>query len=243
MHTRMTAHEKLPLYRRVAQNLRTTYISTAVEHSPLPTERILQEKYGVSRDTIRRALSYLTAQGDIYTRAGAGSYVSTRVSIHKTPKLTSFTEDMQERGHTPASQTLECSLTEAPDDVARHLRLPPRTTVYKVVRLRTADGLPMAYECAYLLTQPFKDSPPDTTGSLDRQLAAAGYQIKHATQNMRAVSISSEVALALQQPLGAPALRVHRVGYTAQGQPVEATETLYRADRYDFEMKVEREGI
>ncbi|QRZ61877.1 GntR family transcriptional regulator [Rothia sp. ZJ932] len=238
-----TQNPKQPLYKELAELLRTSYISTAAEHAPLPTERSLQEKFGVSRDTVRRALNYLTLRGDIYTRAGSGSYVAARLNIHKTPRLTSFTEDMCERGHEPASATLECGLVEAPDAVARHLRLPPGAQVYKVVRLRTADGLPMAYETAYLLRAPFAQQAPHTTGSLDEQLTRAGYRIVSATQRISAHSLSATEAMVLEQPLSAPALAVHRVGFTGEGTPVEATTTLYRADRYDFEVKVEREGI
>lgn len=232
-----------PLYKQLALEILETYVKPATEHSPLPAERVLREKYEVSRDTIRRALNHLTLHGEIYTRPGSGSYVATRMSIHKTPRLTSFTEDMHERGHSPASTTLECELVDAPPEVARNLRLPENAQVYKVVRLRTADGLPMAYERAHLIPQPFQRNQPETTGSLDRQLAQAGYRIASATQNISAVSLTANEALALQQPLSAPSLRVHRVGYTAQGLPVESTETLYRADRYDFEIKVERDGI
>ncbi len=230
-----------PLYKQAAQHIEKTYVNRAAEHSALPTERALQEELAVSRDTVRRALSYLTDRGLIYTRAGAGSFVAPRFSVHKTPRLSSFTEDMTERGYRASSEVLSCGLVSASEQVAFDLRLPADSEVFEIVRLRRADETPMAYERAYLLQAPFRSQPPDPAGSLDQQLIQAGFEITTATQNISAVALEAQVAMLLRQPLSAPGLRVFRVGYTEQGRPVEATETIYRSDRYDFELQVKRE--
>lgn len=229
------------LYLELAQQVKEHYIDTGVEHAALPTERDLCQEYGVSRDTVRRALAHLSRTGDIYKKAGSGSYIASKLSVRKTPRLTSFTQDMHERGLKPRSTTLEVSLIPASEPVARHLNIAEGTMVYRLVRLRKADDLPMALETAHILALAFNGQEPNPETSLDQQLAANNYRIETACQRISSVALTAPEAMALDQPLSAPALKMHRVGFTDNGLAVESTETLYRADRYDFEFHVVRE--
>ena len=49
----------------------------------LPTESEFQHEYGVSRTTIRAALSTLAAEGLVVTRKGFGSYVRDRLPLRR----------------------------------------------------------------------------------------------------------------------------------------------------------------
>ena len=229
-----------PLFRQIADRISSDLVSHGTEHSAIPTERELTQRYGVSRDTIRRALTFLNERGLIYTRPGAGSFIATRRSVHKKPQITSFTQDMAERGYRATSEVIELRRVPASPQIAAHLGVQPGEPVFEIVRLRRADSSPMAFERAFVITAPF-NGEPDPTGSLDEQLTAAGYRITTATEKISAVALNEQVAMALRQPLSAPGLRVFRVGYTAAGRAVEATETIYRADRYDFELEIRRE--
>lgn len=48
----------------------------------IPAERLLAERYGVSRNSIREALKVLAEQGIVTSRRGAGTYISEGVLIH-----------------------------------------------------------------------------------------------------------------------------------------------------------------
>lgn len=50
----------------------------------LPAERVLAEKYGVTRMTIRQAIKSLVEQGFLHVRHGSGTYVSDRSSLKTT---------------------------------------------------------------------------------------------------------------------------------------------------------------
>src|SRR5205807_9070804 len=63
---------------------------------------------------------------------------------------TSFTEDMRARGMTPGARLLRRELAPAPGLVASRMRVPVRSELVVIERLRTADGLPIALETAYL---------------------------------------------------------------------------------------------
>ena len=64
------------IYKYVAERLLqdiTAHVYSSGER--LPSERLLAEKFSVSRTTIREAIRYLESIGCVETRIGAGSYV------------------------------------------------------------------------------------------------------------------------------------------------------------------------
>ncbi|MFW0110521.1 GntR family transcriptional regulator [Rothia sp. P13129] len=230
-----------PKYRSLARIIEERYVLEGKPHDTLPTERELQNIFNVSRDTIRRALYSLSVRGLIYNIQGSGTYIAECQRITKKPHLTSFTEDMTARGHLPASTTESCSIVPASATVARNLNISAGEDVYEIIRLRTADGVPMAYERAYFLVEAFAGQQPQVHASLDEQLQRTGYRIVSAHQRISATNLNAEEALALEQPFGIATLKVERIGYTERGIAVESTQTLYRADRYDYEMRIIRD--
>lgn len=50
------------------------------EGQPVPSEKELQDLFGVARTTVRRAIAYLREIGAVRTVAGRGTYVSPRRS-------------------------------------------------------------------------------------------------------------------------------------------------------------------
>ena len=48
------------------------------EGQPIPSEKELQDAFGVARTTARRAIAYLREAGVVRTVAGRGSYVAKR---------------------------------------------------------------------------------------------------------------------------------------------------------------------
>ena len=74
-------------YQRIAEAIRERWIHGPGAHvgARLPTERVLQATYGVSRDTITHALAQLKAEGVIETRRGSGAYVCQSHEVASAP--------------------------------------------------------------------------------------------------------------------------------------------------------------
>src|SRR3546814_8038070 len=65
-----------PLYLQLARNLREHIESGGVEPGePLPSERELSERMGMSRVTIRKGIQKLIEEGLLFRRHGSGTYV------------------------------------------------------------------------------------------------------------------------------------------------------------------------
>lgn len=224
---------KGPLYRRLQDALRRA-IETSVlgPQEALPPERELASDLSVSRITVRKALDGLVADGLLTRKHGAGTFVSGRVE-KQFAKLTSFSEDMKARGRTPRSEWLLRASGNVTPEEALTLNLSPGAPVYRFHRIRFADDLPMALE--YSTIPGFGLATADAVeDSLYVALQAAGNRPTRALQRLRAVCVDGERARLLGVEPGSPALYIERRGFLDDGRVIEATQSWYRGDAYDF---------
>lgn len=198
----------------------------------LPPERDLAQDFGISRITVRKALDSLVADGLLTRRQGAGTFVAGRVE-KQFSKLSSFSEDMAARGRAVRSEWLQQTEGAVTPDEALMLGLSPGSPVYRFNRIRYADELPMALEHAVI--PGFALPGLDVVGrSLYAALQETGMRPVRALQRLRAVSFDTKQAELLGIEPGAPGLFIERRGFLEDGRAVEATQSWYRGDAYDF---------
>ncbi|WP_030885493.1 GntR family transcriptional regulator [Streptomyces sp. NRRL S-1868] len=216
-------------------------MSGSAPHTPLPTEREISARHGVSRNTVRQALDALEAAGSVYRVQGAGTFIAPAV-VSKSLTLTSFSEDMRARELEPASRLLAAETVRAGQQLAERLGIAPEAEVVRVSRLRLADGSPMCLENVHFPAERVPGLAEEDLGGSLYTLLAERYrlEIRSAEQIVRAVDLGDTEAALLGVPLGSSGLRVERVGRDRRDAPVEATTTLYRADRYDIRFTVRR---
>ena len=225
---------------RVRQHLLDMIEDGLGPHDKLPTERQLADELGVSRLTVRRALSELTVQNLVYRIQGSGTFVRPS-RIAKSIELTSFSEDMRSRGLVPGSVAIEIAEEPAGAQLAAVLELSPGTLVTSVRRVRTADGTRMCLEQLQLPTHFVPGlTSQDLTGSLYELLAARyGIVIDRADQSIRATVLDPEDAARLGVPAYSPAFEVKRIAIDNRGRPVERAVSRYRGDRYSYDFTVQ----
>ena len=227
------AHGSGPLYRKVEDALRRALDKSLLKpNDALPPERDMAVDFAVSRITVRKALDALVSEGLLTRRQGAGTFVAGRVE-KQFAKLTSFSEDMAARGRTVRSTWLARTAGAVSPDESLTLGLSPGAPVYRFHRIRHADDMAMALE--YSTIPGFGLSGIDAvSASLYAALEAAGNRPVRALQRLRAVLFSEEQAKLLGVEVGAPGLYIERRGFLEDGRVIEATESWYRGDAYDF---------
>jgi GntR family transcriptional regulator, N-acetylglucosamine utilization regulator len=226
-------------YEELCDGLRQEIRSKLRPGDSLDSERTLVERFGVSRVTVRRSLDQLDAEGLIVRVHGSGTYVSDSQLIGKTLRLTSFTDDMRERGLEASSVVLTSDVIQADTALATLLRLEPDADVLRLRRLRLANKSPMALEDAVVPLGLFPGiEQRDLTTSLYALFSDYGYQVDRARQQITSVALTKEEATLLDSTRAAPALRVDRVSMDRLGQPLEKVASIYRSDRYHFDITV-----
>lgn len=201
----------------------------------LPTESALMEQYQVSRATVRQALDTLVQEGLIYRERGRGTFVSHPKVQQGLVRIVSFTEDMHQRGFEPGTKVLSATLIAASKDLAKSLDIEPGAEVARIERLRLADSEPMSIEISYLV----HDYCP---GVLERDYAqyplremlerTYNIHLASATQAIRAINASQEIAKQLNISPGDALLFIERVSLTDYGVPIEFLRIYHRGDRY-----------
>ncbi|HEY0247893.1 MAG TPA: GntR family transcriptional regulator [Gryllotalpicola sp.] len=233
--TRITKTEHL---RRHLLELIETSLSP---HDKLPTERELAEQFSMSRLTVRQVLSRLEMEGRVYREQGSGTFVS-EPRIAKSLELTSFSEDMRSRGLQPGSREVVVTRRAAGADVAFALGISPREEVLHFHRIRTADGTPMCIEDSYIpaaLAPGLQDAEVD--GSLYEMLETRFHlRLDRAEQTIRVTVLDPDDAHQLESIEYGPAFDVHRVGLDVRGRKIEYARSIYRGDRYSYNLTIFR---
>ena len=209
----------------------------------LPSERELAERYGLARMTVRNEIERLTAEGSVYRLHGRGTFVA-EPRIAQAGALTSFTEDMLARGLEPGSTVISSEVVAADGFLAAALEVKAGDSCFRLDRLRTADGRPMAIEQVHLPLERFDGIElVDFAGaSLFEVLADSfGITLGEAEQRVVAVAIEAGDAPLLGVPEGASGLRFHTVTRDRNGVPVLYAVSLYPGDRYEIALRQTRE--
>ena len=230
-----------PLYLQLARRLgdavrKGRYLA----HEALPSERLLSESLGVSRVTARKAIDQLVHQGLIVRRRGSGNYIAPRLE-QPLSRLSSFSEELLQRGYTPSSRWLARAVTVATHDEQLSLGLAPKARVARLERLRLADGVAMAYELS-VLPQSVLPHPEAVEGSLYEFLSGIGQLPARAQQHIRALNAPPRLAGQLGVPVGQAVLFITRVAYLESGRAIELTHSYCHSDYYDFVAEMRRDS-
>ncbi len=201
----------------------------------LPSERELSTRWGVARMTVRNAMDTLVAEGLVVRRQGSGTYVAPQPMV-RFLGLTSFTQDMRERGLIPTSRLLAFGVNPADETLAGRLRVQPGEQIVSFTRLRLGSGEPMAVESVWIPASLVPGlEPADLDGSL-YELLARRFRIA-----ARAASVTIEPVLPDSRTRGLLAipdeqacLRLRMIDSNARGRVVMVADCIYRGDRYQL---------
>ena len=214
------------------------------------TEKALQERFGVSRATIRHALDTLEREGVVARRKGFGTIVQAPKMRPELGHLTSFTEDVQRRGLKPGSKTLDIGLVVPPPHIAEAFHLPGAGAapgagtgkVWYVLRLRTIDDVPVGLHDLYI--PPNIEFSPQTLAAMSSyyELLRAQHNLEpqDAVETLTACNAGEREAQLLAVPEGTALLIVERLTHAQNGQPIEYVRIAYRADQYEYQVKLFR---
>ncbi|MDU0479157.1 GntR family transcriptional regulator [Staphylococcus chromogenes] len=206
----------------------------------LPGERALEEHYGVSRITVRRAIGDLVASGVLKRARGKGTFVAPSPLVSRL-HLASFSQEMEAQQLESSSKILLSARAQAPEPVTAFFGGEPGVFHTHLRRLRLGNGLPYAIDDAWYNAEHVPDLlENDVYNSVYAILGTEyGVPITDAIQTATAVGASAEVAALLDVPEGTALLKIVRHSQS-NGLPVEWCSSLYRTDRYTLKTHVTR---
>jgi DNA-binding GntR family transcriptional regulator len=249
-----TTERREPAYLAVAEDLRAA-IRTGRhgESGRLPTEAELAKKYGLSRQTIRRAYRDLVTEGIVTRVRGRGTFPVAPATLRTGWNIRSFgsIEDL-------LSLSLDTEL-EVIDPM--HLVVDPGTAallglqlddVYEMSWIRRREGLPICHTTAavppaiadglrdtQLLWRGGATSPTTVIALVER---VAGGILTGAKQTITAVALPESIADLVGGSAEEPALCVERLYFAGDGRPVQLSVSYFNSARYSYRLLLQRAG-
>lgn len=232
---RLDKSSRTPVYLQIAEEIRALLKRAVLPAgTSLPPERVLCERYEVSRMTLRQAIDLLARDGLIETQRGRGTFVAPKRLSKQQQQMRSFTEEIRSRGGVASSHVVSFRMQEASLEVQEFFGGGGQL-VYEIKRLRYCDGDPLALETVQI--------PCRLCPNLDRfDLARHSlYQILEENYGLTLTHCVEEISAApperlhrklLGQPSPAAVLVIRRKTYTLAEVPVEFAIAVYRGDAY-----------
>ncbi len=234
----------LPLYETVESALAAGIADGSLPpETQLPPEEGLTERFKVSRTTVRKAIQNLIERGLVEVRRGKGTFVTQPKITQELTELTGFVEDMQALGRSPTARLLDKRVIAADEAVARQLALASGTLVFRLRRVRLADGVAMSFDETYL---PRDIGEKIADNDLEAEPVFALLEEKYNTPlveaeyKLEAAAADAVAAEALQVPTGSPIFLIERTSYTTGNRPVDYERLHYRGDLIRFVTRLAR---
>jgi DNA-binding GntR family transcriptional regulator len=233
----------VPLYHQVAQSL--VKAITNGELTPgahLGGELQIGDGLGLSRPTIRKAISMLADRGLVVRRRGIGTIVMA-TSVRRHVALTSLYEDLSAMGRSFSTEVLGGGVVPADERVAAGLGVGVGDEVTFLRRLRRVDGTPLSVMENYLPTTDPVFAPSSVGGqSLYVLMERHGLRPAVASQVVSARLATDEEARLLEVRQPCVLLTAERTSFDERGRPVELSGHVFLAETYSFEMNLVRSG-
>ncbi|WP_137179916.1 GntR family transcriptional regulator [Roseomonas sp. AR75] len=231
----------VPLHHQIHSHLSAALRAGQVPPgAALPSEPDLCRHYGVSRGTLRHALLELVREGLIERHQGRGSFA-------RAPKQEGAIAGSYRRFRAegppldPGGRVLALKRMPAPAGVAQVLGLARGLPAWRIERLRSVKGQPIAVQLSWL--------PVALCPELDRRELSErhlldvlrdrwGVEFSHADEFIEPTVADAVTAQRLGIAPGTPMFRLERRTYLPGGQVGEYRHALMRGDIYRYRVEL-----
>jgi len=232
----------LPLYYQLKQILVEQI--EANEWNPgdlIPSEQELQDTYGLSRTTVRQTLSEMVNDGLLNRQRGRGTFVASNKMSPDPSKRLDASEYLDQQGIVAGWQIIEHGWTEPPEGVRERLQVASTTQIYRIHRLRLADGEPIGCHFAYIPESIvlYINIAAMTEGGSLRYLRDAPQLENCVACHAIEATVADETEMTLLGvERGHPILAIERTVTAVDGKPIELLQAAYRGDRFKYQITI-----
>jgi GntR family transcriptional regulator len=206
----------------------------------IPPEMELAEALGVSRTTVRDALSRLEMEGAISRKQGAGTFVNNPVLQIRSrlDEIWGYAAMLEAHGFTPSTQIIEAVQVRADatlydSTTTEDLQLAPDESLLLVTKLFLEDELPVILTRnsipQRLLTEPYQRD--DLGRPLYEFLEQFTRQrLAYYVTDIVPVAADEEIADLLKVKPGTPLVSFDEIGYNDNNEPIVKAHSYFRDD-------------
>lgn len=201
----------------------------------IPSERNLAQTHGLSRMTVRKAIDHLIKKNKLYRVQNKGTFTTDEKLFKDMDAFVGFTREVENAGGVPSTELIEYSLRPAGNFVAGKLEISPDAHVYKVVRLRKKNGIPLMIDESYFPS----DIVPLSESIVKKSIYAYIQEdlkltMVKARQKLRATFTSEQYQKYLEIGPAFPVIHLELTGFLKDGRIFEYTNSYKNSERYEL---------
>jgi GntR family transcriptional regulator len=232
----------VPLYHQLKQLLLQAIDGgTYRPGQAIPGDRELEEHYGVSQITVRRALAELAAEGYIVRERGRGSFVRKPILHLNYNQLGGFFDALSREGFLAESHILQIGRLVPSERIVEELCVTSDRPLLYFERLVYADGEPLCFVKAYFDVD---ERIVFTRQQLEEESAIVLLEREHgitlawAERTIGAALATGRATSLLEVEDGVPMLSISMCMHDVHDKPIGLAESLYRGDRYQYKHRL-----
>ena len=235
----LTEQVKAHIKRRIAEN--------GFDGGRNPPETELASDLGVSRTTVRDALSRLEHEGAIYRRQGAGTFVNEQGLQIKSrlEEIWSYEQVLEDHGYVPSIRVLAETEMTADTDTADALGLDEDDAVLVIEKLFLEDEDPVILTINRIPSRIFTE----TDYADDEATPVYEFLEQHCNRTLTyylseiiPVSLDKDVAGKLGVAKGTLAISFEEIGFDQNNEPIVRATSYFRDDLIRFRLMRRRAG-
>jgi len=234
-----------PLYARVYQSLRDEILSNRYPvGGALPSEYMLEQRFLVSRITVRRALEELERAGLIERSQGRSATILPRPA----PPIVDVGQEMASALAEAADmrpRILSFRWIRPEADLAETLQVAPDSRVLWVTRLRCRLGQPVGHTSVHMPEEIGREMSEEVLERLPliEVLRTGGHVAHSAEQLLSAAPAPPVIAKLLDLAPGAPVFSLRRLMRDAEGRPILLLHASMRWDRFSYPLSLRQTKV
>jgi GntR family transcriptional regulator len=228
--------KRVPSLSEQAKNhIKERILNEEFSQGRIPSETELAELLGVSRTTIREALSRLELEGVVYRRQGAGTFVNTAFLQIKTrlEEMWSYSAVLEAHGYAPSTRILALETARATAEDIADLAVAAGSDLLTVRKLFLEDDQPVILTVnripQALIVEPYDEiafHEPIYAFLWDHCRQRLAYYVSDIIPIIASPTLAADLGLTA----GAPLISFSETGYNEDNQPILKATSYFRDD-------------
>lgn len=220
---------------QVKSHIKDQIWANTYQDDRIPSETDLANELGVSRTTIRDALSRLENEGVVYRKQGSGTFVN-RPGLQiksRLDEIWSYETALEAHGYSPSTRLLDVWEENASADIAGELALTTGDQLLVVKKLFLEDQQPVILAINLIpkqhISKPYTER--DLVVPIFEFMTEIGEQhLSYYLSDIVPTIATEDIGQALQVPTGTPLIALEEVGYSEENEPILKACSYFRDD-------------
>jgi DNA-binding GntR family transcriptional regulator len=227
-----------PLYEQLENEIRNYIINGKYSYGmKIPSEKLLGEKFNVSRITVRKAIENLCKDGLLEKKQGKGTFVKSVKFQDRLDTIHGFTDTLNKKGRYPRKIIVEKSYKTPDEKIAKDLNIDVNEPVIYLKRILLDGGSPYMIDECYYPAARFPDLFDKINNATSMyKLLEKDYKVtlSKSYKELSIIKAEKEVINDLGCSLDEPLFNIYKIVYDTDDVPVQISIMKVLGDRVTY---------